>query len=314
MDNIEHGQITLLLVDDTPVNLEIASNILVNEGYEIYIADSGIAALELLDKKKIDLILLDIMMPDMDGFETYLKIQEREHTKNIPVIFLSAKVDMETIAEGFDLGGVDYLRKPFNAKELKARVKAHVDLKKTREELKDKSIKLENAYEELRVLSSFDPTTKLPNRRDTIRIIENEQIRFERNRRTFSIAITDIDFFKRINDIYGNNYGDFVLAKIADIFRNNIRKQDYIGRWGGDEFIFVFPETNIEGAVTILEKLRQAIENSSLVEGVNDTKITMTFGVAQYNTAKDINNLVFNADNALYIGKAQGGNCIVIGE
>lgn len=312
MLKIDNRQVKLLLVDDTPVNLEIAGKILEKEDYDIYIAESGYTALELIENTDFDLILMDIMMPDMDGFETYKKMKENKNFNDAPLIFLSAKVDIESVITGFQLGAVDYIRKPFNGLELKARVKTHVELTKIRKELEEKNKKLSEAYENLEIIATIDPLTKLLNRRQITKKLEEEQIRFERNNIAFSIIIADIDFFKKVNDAYGHNCGDFILKSVSDILKGTSRKQDSVSRWGGEEFLLLLPETNVEGAVVLAEKLRSKIENFNFDTGEFQLKITLTFGINVYDKIQNIDSFISKADNALYQGKQEGRNCVVV--
>jgi diguanylate cyclase (GGDEF)-like protein len=248
----------------------------------------------------------------MDGFETYKKMKDHKKFNDVPVIFLTAKVDIDSVVNGFELGAVDYIRKPFNGLELKARVRTHVELKKMREELEEKNKSLSDAYEKLEIIATTDPLTKLFNRRIITKKLEEEQIRFERNNNPFSIIITDIDFFKKVNDTYGHNCGDFILKSIADILKNTSRRQDSVSRWGGEEFLLLLPETNAKGAAALAEKLRSKIENITFDNGESQVKVTLTFGVNVYDKVQNIDTLISKADSALYEGKEKGRNCVVV--
>lgn len=312
MMKIDNRQIKILLIDDTPVNLEIAGKILEKENYDIYIAESGYTALKLIEDTDFDLILLDIMMPEMDGFETYKKMKEHKKFNDVPVIFFTAKVDIESVINGFELGAVDYIRKPFNGLELKARVRTHVELKKMREELEEKNKSLAYAYDKLEIIATTDPLTKLFNRREITKKLEEEQIRYERNNKPFSIIIADIDLFKKVNDTYGHNCGDFILKSVADILKNTSRKQDSVSRWGGEEFLLLLPETDTDGATSLAEKLRLKIESSIFDYDEFQVKVTLTFGVNVYDKIQNLDSLISKADSALYEGKQKNRNCVVI--
>lgn len=310
MTGIENSQIKILLTDDTPANLEIAGRVLEKEGYDLYIADSGFTALELSSETEFDLILLDIMMPEMDGFETCRRIRESEENRGIPIIFLTAKADIESVVKGFELGAVDYIRKPFNSLELKARVKNHVELKKIREELERKNIRLQEAYERLGVLARTDPLTGLLNRREVLERMEYEMVKHERNKRPFSIIIGDIDFFKQVNDTYGHQFGDQVLISIAELLRQSCRKQDSVSRWGGEEFLLLLPDTDEQGSAVLAEKLRLAVQQTAFQCGGADVKVTITFGVSSFKPLQSVDDLISGADRALYQGKKEGRNCV----
>lgn len=311
MGKIDNREIKILIVDDTTFNLEIAGKILQKEDYDIYVADSGETALELVDNVQFDLILLDIMMPVMDGFETCKRIKDKPEYANIPIIFLSARVEIDSIIKGFQYGAVDYIRKPFNDMELIARVRTHVELKKTREQLERENKKLEEAYALQQILATTDPLTKLINRREVLRLIEHEKNRYERNKTPFTIIVSDIDFFKRVNDNYGHECGDVVLCTVAEILKSSTRKQDYVSRWGGEEFLILLPDTALEGGVILAEKLRGKIQKKVFRYGDDDFTVTMTFGVSSYSDNKTIDKLINEADEALYKGKENGRNQVV---
>lgn len=312
MSGIQNEQIRILLVDDTPVNLEIAGKTLEREGYDLYIADSGKAALELVETTDFDLILLDIMMPEMDGFETYARIRQGANHKDVPIIFITAKVDIESLVQGFELGAVDYIRKPFNELELKARVKTHVELKKVREELEQKNASLQQAYQILEVSATTDSLPQVFNRREMAKRLEYEQTNHERNHRSFAIIIADIDYFKKVNDTYGHECGDKVLVAVAQLLKSNTRKIDCVARWGGEEFLLLLPETDAAGAAKLAEKLRKIIEDTVFYHGNAEFRITITFGVCEYKRNLTLDQLIASADNALYEGKAAGRNRVVV--
>jgi len=314
MIKFDNRQIRILLVDDTPANLEIAVKILEQEHYDLYIADSGLTALELIEKITFDLILMDIMMPDMDGFETYKRIREKEKNKDLPIIFLTAKVDIESMVKGFELGAVDYIRKPFNGLELKARVRNHVELKKIREEAEQKNKKLLEAYEALEIIATTDPLTKLLNRREMLKRMEYERVNYERSQSPFSIVIADIDFFKKVNDTYGHDCGDHVLMSVAELLQTNARKQDSISRWGGEEFLLMLPDTDATGATILAEKLRRKIEESLFDCDMGQIKVTLTFGISVFMGNEALDKLISKADGALYEGKQNGRNRVVLSQ
>ena len=311
---IDNSQVKILLVDDIRMNLEIAGKTLEREGYDLYIADNGFTALDLIHETDFDLILLDIMMPEMDGFETCRKIRQSKKNLDIPIIFLTAKADIDSIVTGFDLGAVDYIRKPFNFLELVARVKTHVELKKSREEIRRKNLKLKEAYDQLKIVAKTDPLTGLINRREIMERIEHEMARYERSNISFTLIIGDIDYFKKVNDTYGHECGDKVLASFSKIFKNNTRKQDSISRWGGEEFLLLLPDTNQDQGYLLAEKLRTIIERTGFYKDSVKIQLTITFGVSTIRAGQTVNELISEADEALYEGKRRGRNCVVVAE
>lgn len=298
----------ILIVDDTHENMEIIGRLLETEGYDLYLADNGYSAIELSEKFDFDLILMDVMMPNLDGFETFLKIKNIRKDSIPPVIFLTAKVDVESIIMGFEIGGADYVKKPFNGLELKARVKYQLELRRMRKEIEIKNRFLEEANAQLKEYATLDPLTKLYNRREVMERIQYEANRFERTEKAFSVIIADIDFFKQVNDTYGHQFGDFVLQKLSDLFLQTLRKQDSAARWGGEEFLMLLPDTEADGAFVLAETLRKKIMKMLFEKDENHVNITMTFGVSTFTDKESIEEVINKADQALYEGKASGRN------
>ena len=321
MQTVCNKNLRILIVDDTSKNIQVVASTLKEDGYQMAFAQSGKTAIEKTLANKFDLILLDIMMPEMNGFEVCEQLKKNPGTKDIPVMFFTAKADIESIVRGFELGGVDYLTKPFNRKELLARVRTHLSLKHYREalELSNRKLKKANAelleyQKELERAARTDSLTKLSNRRDMLEKIDAEKIRADRNQNPFSIVLGDIDNFKLFNDEHGHDCGDFVLVSVAERMSVRIRKQDTAARWGGEEFLLLLPETDLEGGGFLAESLRAEIADSDYHYKNNSFKITMTFGVSSFSQAEDIEQCIKMADNALYTGKRLGKNRVILSE
>ena len=242
------------------------------------------------------------MMPDISGYDVCRKLKENDDTKDIPVIFITAMAQTEDLIEGFEVGGADYVVKPFEEREVLARIGSQLSLRKIAYEKEELIRKLDS-------LSRIDPLTKLSNRRDILEKLEYEQAKYERFGKDFSIILGDIDFFKKINDQFGHDAGDCVLKVIADILKSSIRKIDHVARWGGEEFLAVLTETNFSGAARVAEKIRIAIENHKYDSDKNPGHVTMSFGVACH-VGKDgkIDELIKTADKLLYKAKENGRN------
>jgi diguanylate cyclase (GGDEF)-like protein len=185
------------------------------------------------------------------------------------------------------------------------------DLQSANEIIKKKNRELTDAYTKLDLLARTDPLTRLSNRRDILDKIKYEALKFERSGEEFVIVISDIDNFKTFNDSYGHDCGDFVLVNLANLMRSVLRKQDCIGRWGGEEFLFLMPKTTLEGGAMVADKIRKKIEHETFYYRDVKLNITMTFGVNVYNTITDIDYCINKADEALYSGKSKGKNCVV---
>lgn len=292
----------ILMVDDTPSNLDILGHILKQVGRNVSVAPNGTIALKIINKDKSDLVLLDIMMPDISGYDVCRKLKENDDTKDIPVIFITAMAQTEDLVEGFEVGGADYVVKPFEEREVLARIGPQLSLRKIAYEKEELIRKLDS-------LSRIDPLTKLSNRRDILEKMEYEQAKYERFGKGFSIIFGDIDYFKKINDQFGHDAGDCVLKEVADILKNSIRKVDFVARWGGEEFLAVLTETNFSGAARVAEKIRIAIENHKYDSDKNPGHVTMSFGVACH-VGKEgkIDELIKTADKLLYKAKENGRN------
>ncbi len=180
--------------------------------------------------------------------------------------------------------------------------------------LKKANLRLKQMYVQLDLISKTDPLTKVFNRRAIIEKIEEERIRFERNKRVFTVILGDIDHFKRFNDQYGHDCGDYVLISTASLIEDSIRKQDSTGRWGGEEFIILLPETDRYGGYHVAEKIRELIANNRLIYKGLQLGVTITFGVATISPNETIESLIKRSDNALYKGKRIGRNCSIVSD
>ena len=288
---------TIMVVDDTPENILVLQRALDGIGYNISVALDGEMALELIPKLKPDLILLDVMMPKVDGFEVCRRLKKDPELKDIPVIFITAKVTPKDVLEGFELGAVDYTTKPFNLKEVCARVKTHLILSA--------------AIKKLIQDNQTDSLTGLFNRRTFLKRIEDEAMRFKRNKIPFSILFGDIDFFKKINDTYGHAAGDNVLIYISKLLNTEKREVDQVARWGGEEFLLLLPETGLEGAVLHGNKIRDLISAKPIIHEGQEIHITMSFGVSEYSGDCPIEKTIDQADQRLYLAKNSGRNKVV---
>ncbi len=316
----------VLLVDDSPTNITILKNTLANQGFELSEASSGEAALKMLVRALPDLILLDVTMSGIDGYETCRRIKSEEATQNIPIVFISSMNETENIIEGFTAGGIDYISKPFRKEEVVSRVKCQLQLRKS---VKDREILIEEILEskekkdvlinellvlkeQLETASKTDPLTELPNRRGLNESLASEKLRYERNKKSFCIILCDVDHFKQINDNHGNDAGDHILVEVAKVFKKVTRKQDIVGRWGGEEFLALLPETELEGGLVLAEKFRSKIELNKFEFNKTLFSMSMSFGVAEFN-AKDstIDQCITRADQCLLKAKEEGRNKVV---
>ncbi len=291
----------ILIVDDVPANIKMLREVL-KSNYDIIFATSGPDAIELMEPKALpDLILLDIMMPDMDGYEVCRILKSDDLTAKIPIIFITSKDDEEDEIKGFELGAVDYVTKPFSIPVVKARVQTHVELKQQREILEN--------------LSSIDGLTGVPNRRNFDEFLDRNWHFCMRAGKAISLIMIDIDHFKTYNDHYGHLEGDECLKQVAAILKNCItRDTDIVARYGGEEFGCVLPVTDMEGVLSIAELMRKSIEALAIPHAQSGTAncVTISLGVASMVPMKDApsNTIIKVADNALYAAKMSTRNCV----
>jgi diguanylate cyclase (GGDEF)-like protein len=289
----------ILLIDDAPANLKVLINALKNANYEILVATGGKTALEIAAYETPDLILLDIIMPEMNGYEVFAKLKANVTTKTIPVIFISARDEEEDETKGLELGAVDYISKPIKPLIVKARVKTHLELKRQRDILEN--------------LSTIDGLTGIPNRRRFDEFIEQEWHRAIRSHFPLSLIMMDIDYFKLFNDNYGHITGDECLKQVAQTLAKTIeRKTDLVARYGGEEFVSVLPMTDAKGAVIMAKKFQRSILSLGIEHAYSDTAdhITISLGIATIIPSKHTTHqvLIEMADKALYLAKVSGRN------
>lgn len=291
---------TVLIVDDQPANIHALAKLIKDE-YHILAATSGDKALEIASgAEPPDLILLDIMMPDMDGYEVCRRLKDTEQTNDIPVIFVTAMDSEEDEEMGFSLGAVDYISKPFNPVIAKARIRNQINLK-IRTDMLEK-------------LSMYDGLTDIPNRRFFEVSLEREWLRTQRFFKPLSLLMIDIDNFKPYNDNYGHGAGDDCLRNVARTLKNTlVRPADLIARYGGEEFVALLPETDEQGALHVAQELCSAVQNLGIRHEYSPTApvVTMSVGTATFtseNSVESSEKLLKIADLALYRAKKNGRN------
>jgi len=287
---------TILIVDDDVSNIDILVELL-DKKYDLIPAMDGEFALEVANEDKPDLILLDIMMPIMDGFEVCKRLKENENTKNIPVIFITANSNEDNIEEAYNIGGTDYVTKPFRPKELLSRV--------------EKELHIQDMINRLKLMASIDSMTGLFNRGYLIDISKSFLNLAKRDKNNTSIMMIDIDKFKNINDSYGHIVGDDVINTLASLLQKLSRKSDIVSRWGGEEFMILLPETNIDGAVVIAQKIRKDVEDLVIsLDNNRKLKLTISIGVSMVDNENDtdIQSPINRADKLLYEAKNSGRN------
>ncbi|HVF49990.1 MAG TPA: diguanylate cyclase [Pyrinomonadaceae bacterium] len=298
----------ILVADDEPVNLALIKRRLEWEQYKIVTAQNGREAVERARELSPDLIILDVMMPVMDGLEACRILKGTPETRDIPVIFLSALDDTETKVSGLSIGANDYISKPFRTEELLARVSVAIRLKRERDQLRTSAEEARQRAEAASEMSMTDALTGLLNRYGLQRALQREISEARRYARPFSCLMIDIDKFKTINDTYGHTEGDAALMQVARILAEAVRGSDVLCRYGGEEFLVLTPETQLDGAIALGEKIRQSAAARLFGGGERVFPLTLSVGVAELSDTESGHDMIARADVALYYAKEQGRN------
>lgn len=286
----------LLIVDDHVSNLHLLHEIF-KDDYEVCLAVGGQEAIDFCHGRQPDLILLDIVMPTPDGYAVCQQLKSNALTKNIPVIFVSVNNDPAAEALGLDVGGVDFICKPFDVRAVEARVRTHLTIK--------------YQADQLRALALVDGLTGVSNRRRFDDALPAEWRHCARAAQPLSLIMIDVDFFKRYNDHYGHQAGDICLQSIAAALQAGItRPHDLVARYGGEEFICILPDTPLEGAEKKANELEKAVRALAIPHEKSDVceVVTISLGVAVSDPARNDNSadLVACADAQMYLAKQAG--------
>jgi len=293
MDN----KATILLVDDEPVNIQILAGAL-KDRFQLKVATSGEQCIKLASTDPMpDLILLDIELPEMNGYQVCENLKKNHDTASIPIIFVTAMQSMEDEEKGLLLGAVDYVTKPIRPPILLARIQTQIQLKLQHDALVN--------------MAMHDQLTNLFNRHYLLETANHRVAKAMRNNYSISILMMDIDHFKSINDTYGHPAGDAVLKEFAHVLKQESRHEDIISRFGGEEFVVFLDECGAQTAEKIAERIRQRIEGVK-PEGID---VTISIGVAELKNGKEgFTDLIKRADDAMYRAKKQGRNRVIVDE
>ena len=303
----------ILIVDDHEDNLELLRVRLEAWGYQVQSAVDGKEALEMVLASPPDLILLDVMMPIFDGNEVARRIKQNPALPFIPIIMQTALDSTESKVEGLEAGADDYITKPIEFAELKARVRSMLRIKRLQEEVEERERQLLEANERLRHMSRTDGLTGLDNRRYIEQQLDLMFAHGERLHEPLSCVMCDLDRFKSVNDEHGHHAGDAVLKQFAGILKGEAREIDHVGRYGGEEFIVLLPGTLLDAGVNFAERVRKHVEAHTFVFDGGTVCRTVSFGVAGWPHPRVTHgdSLVRSADDALYVAKETGRNRVV---
>jgi diguanylate cyclase (GGDEF)-like protein len=294
---------SILIVEDDQAIAQMLKLILTKQGHELRHATNGEEALKLITQVAPDLIISDVMMPGLNGFDLAKQLQQSETTKTVPIIFVTALSQIEYVRDGLELGAVDYLTKPFRAMELEARVNTALRLKFAQDDLR-------KANAELTELALVDSLTNLRNMRYANEFIGQTLPHATRYHEPLSAIMLDLDFFKKVNDTYGHLVGNEVLQTLAKILKAQSRQSDVACRYGGEEFIIFCPNSSKEHSLALAERVRRTVAETKFPQV--DWSLTVSLGVATYDPQRDtgLESLIARADEALYRAKHSGRNCV----
>jgi two-component system, cell cycle response regulator len=297
--------IIVLLVEDSAAIRALVRRMLVAGGHTVVEAARGADALALCREQQPDVVLLDVEMPGMSGWDVLAAMKADPGLRDVPVVFLTGRSDTADMVDGLRLGAHDYLRKPGEPTELLARVQAAARVKRLQDELRQRN-------EELDLVSRTDALTGLRNRRHVEEYLTKLVSLARRNVEPIAVLIVDIDHFKSVNDGHGHDAGDAVLREVAGRMVDSVRLEDMVGRWGGEEFLVVLPNTAAQGAAELAERLRQVVagEPCRLPDG-GAVPVTISLGCAA-SVIDDAATLVRSADAAMYEAKESGRNRVVV--
>ncbi|HJV67489.1 MAG TPA: diguanylate cyclase [Geomonas sp.] len=306
----------VLIIDDTLANIEILHRILQGE-HEVYFAKSGLDGIRVASRELPDLILLDIMMPGMDGYQVCSILKANPDTQAIPVIFITAMGSDEDETKGLEAGALDYITKPISPPIVKARVRIHLELKRRRDAMGELARELAEKNRELEILARADGLTGLANRRHFDQVLAAELKRALRSRLELSLILCDIDFFKKYNDRYGHLAGDRCLLAVGELLQDSFRRAgDLAARYGGEEFAVILPDTGVAKAAQLAERLRSGMAALAIPHAATGGLgvVTMSIGVAGGELIREGSPawLIGMADRALYASKEKGRNAVTV--
>lgn len=303
----------ILVVEDSPTQGARVVQSLESMGYDVRWAKGGIEALRMAKDDCPDVVILDVVMDDMDGYSVCRWLKLTEHTRETVVIMLTVKDSVDNKVEGLNVGADDYLPKPVQDKELEARIYAALRSKTAQKELKRRNQELESLLHSVELMAMTDSLTGIYNRRRFTDILRREWASANRYRNPISLMMADIDHFKRVNDEFGHSMGDLVLKQVATMLSTGLREVDVAARYGGEEFVVLLPHTRVRDALTVADRIMKRMRETPVELGDTRIKVTISIGLAsnEDDTMTGSDDLLKEADRALYRAKMEGRDRII---
>lgn len=291
----------ILITDDSARIRRMIAKVLESKGATVHEANNGLEGLAILEAHAIDIVLTDFEMPELDGIGFVRAMRRKLGYAATPVLFLSGSDDRRTLVRALNAGANDYMRKPFEAMELIARIGSFA--------------RMASLTRQLKAMATTDELTGLFNRREAFGRFDEFFASVERYGQDLACIMLDIDHFKTFNDAYGHAVGDTVLREVASVLKENVRASDLVSRIGGEEFLVICPQCDCDAAAACAEKLRLAIENHVVDSERGQLKVTVSLGVAQRTQGStDVNSILKDADEALYVSKGTGRNTVTVAD
>lgn len=301
----------ILVIDDSAFESKQLRELLEEIGHQVLWAETGAQGMKLIKTASPDLILLDLVLSDISGQEICRWSKRNAGTQTIPIIMLTAKTDMKDRVAGLEEGANDYITKPFNDLELKARIAAALREKQLRDALQNKNQEYEDLLRKVERMAITDAVTGLYNRRHFEEVLIKEFERFKRYDIPFACLMIDVDYFKSVNDTYGHETGDVVLKKIAKTIQAQVRGVDTVARYGGDEFAVLLPQQGKGSAEMIAQRILEDARSRDF-DKLKEKRITLSIGISSIPDPdlKEVDQIMQCADYALYKAKKKGRDCV----
>jgi diguanylate cyclase (GGDEF)-like protein len=304
----------VLVVEDSRAQREFVTTELVRRGYEVQEATGGLAALAVIKTAPPDVVLLDLMLDDMDGYSVCRWLRLGEATRDVVIIMLTVKAEVKERVEGLHVGADDYLPKPFDMDELEARIFAALRTRNARRELRDRNTELEGLLSRTERLAMSDALTGVFNRRRFADVLRHEWASARRYKHPLSLLLFDVDHFKEVNDDRGHAAGDETLKNVAEIISSSIREVDLCARYGGDEFVLLLPHTPPANATVVAERVRSKLARARVTWVGAAARVSLSVGISSNEDAalEKPEDLVEAADRALYEAKRAGRDRVIL--